>query len=227
MFNTVGDLVDYARVELTDATSDVDDEFSIWTEEELIEYINNAQQEFSQYTLCLPNYTDFYIDLLDGEAYYDYHPQIISITGGYLTTSKKRVFADSFVNLQRRFIMECDSIVSAGDWEDDIGRPRFLITDAQVDQLRVWPIPTQYNEERLLLHVYKIADTVSDRTDVFEIPYQHRRGLLFRVMSLAMSKRDTTEFNDPNISLSFSQKWESFKQDAKAFYDQRFNRKTT
>jgi hypothetical protein len=227
MITTVGDLLDYSRQELNDIRFDGLDTFSFWKDDEIIEYINNAQQEFSQYTKCLPNYTDFDIPVVAGTRSYTFSESILEIFGAYLETSKRRVDADSFSNIQKRYILNNEEITRRGNWEYEIGTPRFIITDMELDKLVLYPIPVQ--AETLSLYVYKVANSVSavdvkDYNDVnLEIPEQHRNGLIFRIISLAYNKLDSG-LKDPNQELVYSQKWESFKKDAKLFYDTRFNR---
>lgn len=230
MITTVGDLLDYSRQELNDIQFDGLDTYSFWKDDEIIEYINNAQQEFSQYTKCLPNYTDFDISVVAGTRSYTFSESILEIFGAYLEISKRRVDADSFSNIQKRYILNNEEITRRGNWEYEIGTPRFIITDMELDKLVLYPIPVQ--AETLSLYVYKIADSVSavdieDYNDVnLEIPEQHRNGLIFRIMSLAYNKLDSG-LKDANQELVYSQKWDSFKKDAKLFYDTRFNRLLT
>lgn len=225
LLNTVEDLINYSRKELTDASSDVDEEFSIWTDEELIIYINNAQQEFSQYTKCIPDYSTYSITLQDGIKFYELDQNIIEVFGGYCNTTKQRVRVGSFRDIENGYILNNTGISVVGEWEQEVGYPSFLITDMHQSMVRVYPYPVSSTLDTITLYTYRLSNEVTSIYDLLEIPEQHRMGLIFRIMSLALSKRDTTEFNDPNISLSFSQKWESFKQDAKLFYDSRFNRK--
>jgi hypothetical protein len=230
MITTVGDLLDYSRQELNDIQFDGLDTYSFWKDDEIIEYINNAQQEFSQYTRCLPNYTDYTITLVPSTRSYTFDTGIIEIFGAYLVTSKRRLDADSFANIQKRYILNNEEIIKRGNWEAETGIPRFIVTDMELNKLVLYPIPLM--AETLALYVYKIANSVSavdieDYNDVeLEIPEQHRNGLIFRIMSLAYNKLDSG-LKDANQEMLYSQKWESFKQDAKAFYDSRFNRLPT
>jgi hypothetical protein len=219
---TVGDLLTYVRQELNSQKVGGVDTYALWKDDELINYIDFAQQEFSRLTMCLPDNTNFTINLTATESTYAYDPQIIDIQGGYTTTSKRRVKAISFSDFEKRWILNLDYVDIPGNWEDDTGIPRFLITDLMQGYLRTYPIPT--SNDVLTLYVFKVANSVDEITDNLEIEQQYRLGLAYKVMALAYQKHDVLETEDLQRSMLMGQKWQSFWQDAKATYDQRFNR---
>jgi hypothetical protein len=219
--NTVQDVIDLVRKELSDPYFSSVDTYSFYKDSELIEWINNAQEEFSVYTKCLPDY-DTTISITGGNRVYDYASGIIEIQGGRLAASGNRVKPDNFYNIERRYVLNNVDIIPYGGWESVSGTPTHMVTDMEAGKIVLYPIPTE--NDTLNLYGFKLSNTLSSTTDNLEIPSQHRYGLLFRIMSLAFNKLDTTNIQDSERSMLFAQKWESFKQDAKKFYDQRFNR---
>jgi hypothetical protein len=219
---TVGDLLTYTRQQLNSAKVGGVDTYALWKDDELINYIDIAQQEFSRLTKCLPDNTNFTIDLVAETATYTYDPQIIEIQGGYTTTSKRRIKSISFEELEKRWMLNLDYLDILGNWEDDTGIPRYLITDLMGGYVRTYPIPTA--NDTLTLYVFKVADSVDETTDNLEIEQQYRLGLVYKVMALAYQKHDVLETEDMQRSMLMGQKWQSFWQDAKVTYDQRFNR---
>jgi len=219
---TVGDLLTYTRQELNSEKVGGADTYSLWKDAELVDYINQAQQEFSRLTLCLPDSTNFIVNLVAGTKEYTYDPQIIEIIGGYTTTSKRRVQAVTFAEFERRWMLNLDYIDIMGNWEDDTGIPRFIIPNLMTGKLRVYPIPTA--DDVLTLYVYKVADEVTETTDNLQIEQQYRLGLYYKIASLALAKHDVLETEDMQRSMLMGQKWKSFWEDAKRSYDQRFKR---
>lgn len=220
--NTVADIIDLVRKELSDPEFNSVDTYSFYKDSELIEWINNAQQEFSTYTKCLPDYSSYSLALTGGIREYDYSTNIIEIQGGRLAASGNRVKVDSYDGIERRYVMNQANIIPFGGWESVSGTPKFIVTDVEASKLILYPIPTE--SDTLNLYVFKVSNEVTSSSDNLEIPTQHRYGLLFRIMSLAFAKLDTTNIQDSAKGLEFSQRWQSFLQDAKKFYDQRFNR---
>jgi hypothetical protein len=220
--NTVQDVIDLVRKELEDPLFNSVDTYSFYKDSEIIEWVNNAQQEFSAYTECLPDYDTYSISLTGGVRVYDYNTDIIKVQGGRLAASGNRVKPDSFVSIERRYILNNVGIIPYGGWEVVSGTPTHMVVNMEASKLFLYPTPTE--DDTLNLYVYKLSNTVDSSDDALEIPTQHRYGLIFRVMSQAFNKLDTTNIQDSERSMLFSQKWESFKQDARKFYDQRFNR---
>lgn len=220
--NTVADIIDLARKELSDPEFNLADTYSFYKDSELIEWINSAQQEFSTYTKCLPDYNSYSLALTGGVREYDYSTNIIEVQGGRLAASGNRLKVDSYSGIERRYVMNQADIIPFGGWESVSGTPKFIVTDVEASKLILYPIPTE--SDTLNLYVFKVSNEVTSSSDNLEIPTQHRYGLLFRIMSLAFAKLDTTNIQDSAKGLEFSQRWQSFLQDAKKFYDQRFNR---
>lgn len=218
---TVGDLLTYIRQELN-SNANGDDTYALWKDAEIIDYIDQAQQEFARNTLCLPNYSDFTLTLSGTVREYSYDPKIIQVFGGYLNTLKRRVQVRSFKDLERSWLLGNEQLAVGGDWEEETGPPKFIIPDLEFGKLVLWPTPEAH--DTLELYVYKEADHVSLTTDNLEIESQYRLGLTFKVMSLAYGKHDALETEDLQRSMLFGQKWQSFWQDAKKAYDLRFSR---
>ena len=220
--NTVLDLISLARIELGDPEINGSDTYSFYKDSELIEWANNAQQEFSRFTRCLPDYDSLSLALTAGEGAYTLDEVVLDIFGGKLAESGTRVKVDSFANIERRYMLDQVDIATWGDWESEVGVPKYMIPDMEIGKVVLYPTPSASGT--LNLYVYKLSNIVNSAEDVLEIPNQHRYGLLFRIVSLAFNKVDTTNIQDSEKSMLFSQKWASFLQDAKEFYDTRFKR---
>jgi hypothetical protein len=224
MFNTVGDLIDYTRLQLYDPLVNNDDTRSLWSDDELIKYADASQQEFSKVTKCLLNSSDFTVSTVASTADYAIDEQIIEVYGGYLSTSKIRVFPINRRDLDRSFLLDSFNLEKTGNWEDDRGTPRYMILDMNHNYIRLYPIPTTV--QTLTLYVSKVADAVTTRADSLEIDDNYRHGLSYRMLSLAYGKQDA-ETSDLQKSMLFAQKWQSFIQDAVAYYANKFMRVST
>lgn len=209
---TVGDLLTYARTQLNSEVVGVDDSNALWTNTEIISYINQAQKEFSRKTLCLIDRTNFTLPVVAGTRDYTFDPKILRITAGWLVTGGSRLQPISFESMERAWSVAQDTVERFGGWETETGTPSHIVTDLEIDTLYVWPNPT--SNDTLALYVRKVADDVTLITDALEIPEMFREGLNLRVMALAYLKHDTLETEDVDRSMALGQKWESFIQDA-------------
>lgn len=219
---TVGDLLDYVRLQLNSEKVGGVDTHSLWTDSEIIDYIDQAQQEFSRLTLSVPDYSTFTASLLADTDEYAFDTRILEIFGGYLNSTQKRVTVKSFNELEKGWMLQSDRVESTGDWENQSGTPKFIVPNIEAESFIVWPNPNI--NETLRLYTYKVADHVDATGDSLEIDSQYRLGLSLKVMALAYGKHDTIETEDLQRSMLYSQKWKSFWQDAKQTYDLRFKR---
>lgn len=209
---TVGDLLDYSRQQLNSEVVGVDDTNALWRDNELIAYINEAQQEFSRYTKCLADSTSFTLSIAATNSSYTYDEDILAVTGGWLVGAGKRLFAMSFENFEKAWAVTQDRGVRVGGWETETGVPSFLIQGLDEGSLHVWPVPTA--DDTANLYVRRVSEDVTATTDALTIPTQFRRGLNLRVMALAYLKHDALETEDLQKSMLMGQKWQSFLQDA-------------
>lgn len=209
---TVGDLLDYSRQQLNSEVVGVDDTNALWKDDELVAYINEAQQEFSRFTKCLADSTSFTLSLTATTGSYTYDDDILEVKGGWLEGAEKRLSAMNFENFERAWAVTQDRGARVGGWETETGVPSFLIQGLDEGSLYVWPVPTADDTARL--YVRRVAADVTATTDVLTIPIQFRRGLNLRVMALAYLKHDALETEDLQKSMLLGQKWKSFLQDA-------------
>ena len=216
------DLIEKARIELFDEIIGADDEDELWSNQTLLRYVNEAQKEFARLTLCLPGKVDQELEIL--ERRYPYDSKIILPYGGHLSVAKKRIWPESIANFERRWMMKHEFIEAFGNWEDDVGIPKFFITDIEAGYFYLWPTPVR--AETLTLYSWVYPSELVNYTDDLEIPEQYEDGLLFKIKSLALAKLDADSGNLEQ-SMLFGQKWVSFVQDARATFDQRFNRGRT
>lgn len=219
---TVGDLLDYTRLQLNSEKVGGADTYALWKDSELIDYIDQAQQEFSRLTECIPDYSTFSLSVISDTREYNYDSRIINVFGGWLTTLARRVRSKSFDEVEKGHIIQSGNIINHGRWETETGIPKFIIPDMELNKLVLWPKPT--SNDTLTLYCFKIADHVSSTSDNLEIDSAYRLGLNYRVMALAYGKHDVVETEDMQRSTLYSQKWQSFWQDAKQTFDKRFNR---
>jgi hypothetical protein len=216
---TVGDLLSYARTQLNSEVVGADDSNALWTDAELISYINQAQKEFSRKSLCLADRSNFTLAVVADTREYTYDPKILRITAGRLTGAAKRLQGLTFEEMERSWSIAQDTVERLGGWEAVTGEPSHIIQDLEIDKLYIWPQPIV--SDTLTLYVRKVADDVTATTDVLEIPEQFREGLNLRVMALAYLKHDVLETEDVNRSMALGQKWESFLNDAMASINKR------
>lgn len=219
---TLQELINKARVELFDEyIGDDTDEDKLWSDSTLTDYINEAQRLFAERTLSIPDKVE--ITLEADTRDYTFSEKIIEIWGGYLEDAKRRLQVRDLEGFERSWLLHREDLKDGGYWERQKGIPRAIITNMILGNMSLWPIPVVV--DTMILYVYRYPDTLVNTTDVSEIDNQFIDGLMYKVKSLALGKLDADTANLEK-SMLFGQKWESFIQDTRAMFDQKFRRVT-
>lgn len=198
----LSDLFGLTRLELDDTT-----EPTLWSDDELFDYVNDAQLEAARRARLLIDSTT--PDLT----------QVGVVAGAPLVTLDARVlfvrrarFAGSSP-LARRTVQDMAACLPT--WEDaGAGPPRAFITDYESGKLLLWPTPEA--DATLLLSVVRdpLAD-MNDLADSPEIAPRLHRSLRHWMIYRAYSKQDS-QANDPKKAA-----------EALALFEQEFGRKSS
>lgn len=169
------------------------DEASLFKNHEIVEYFNEAQQEFARRTEVLFNsrttaLTQF--TTTAGDPWVAVAPEILSI--------KHARWGDSLLRLKNHRGMD---EWYGDDWESASGTPVCLVLDMEVDSVRLYPTPEA--DGLLKLRVTHLPREVLEvASDEPEIPAKHHRLLLHYALYLAFSKHDADAFDKTAAALS-------------------------
>ena len=222
-FATVGELVNFARVQLFDLTVADDDTRSLFSNAELIAYANRAQQEFAEFTKCLLDNSTYTISVASGTREYTLDDDILELYSGWLGTTGKRVFPRTFEDIELGYALNTDTITELGAWETVTGPVEFIIVDHTFGKITTYPISDV--TETLNLNVAKTATAITAMNDTLEIDPNFHIDLVDSVRSQAYSKQDS-ETVDPERAALLNNTWKSKLQEAKRYYDTKYGRNT-
>lgn len=152
-----------------------------WANDELNDYLNEAEREAAIRTRCLVDSQTFTVTLADGVRLYDVDPLVIEITR---VQDLDRVLAKTSVHeLDQR------------KWWDRLGPPTHWYMDSW-NQLGVYRLPTA-TEAGTILELTVIRKPFNDMTDDAdepEIPEHFHDGLLDWAEYLAFMKNDADTY---------------------------------
>lgn len=170
-----------------------DDSDSLWSNDDINDYMDQAQEEFCRKIDCIPDTESFILRLKANQTYADVESTITQVRGGYSDSPRRFIQAATMRDMQRGYIANDYGNMFVGDWRVNTGPVQFLVTDETIGKLRMVPIPSA--DVNITLSVFRLPETrVSDGGEL-EIPDMFRRRLLLKMRSLGYLKGDAETFN--------------------------------
>lgn len=166
---------------------ETDDAECLWSNEELVGYLNEAEEELCRVAAIDDRATAKVVDytIAAGENTITLHPAILTIEGVLLGSTNKWLTKTT------------EAKAAEVEWEDDT--PKFWITNRNTDYLTVFPTPTA--DDTLKLHVTRLpVKELSWTQRKFQSPEVNARfhlDLVFYVTYLAWLKEDP-DAEDPD-----------------------------
>lgn len=209
------------RKDVNDVEGGTQGDDFLWSDEEVFDYMDEAQREFVRRTHILrkthpftPVITEITYTAPVGtpvnlDGFVTPNPQIIRPLRARMQNSSNRdplqiITAES---LDEGFIIRDYGTFFTGDWQNQAGVARFLITNMQEDMYRLAPIPV--NSDILELTVEHMPlNTLTDTSNVFEVTEREDQLTIMLYMKhLAFGKQDADTY-DKELSDRFETAFE-------------------
>lgn len=177
----------------------------LWSAVEVLDYINDAQQQFCRAT---GGFTDASsaltaLDYAAGADALTLSPLILTIRGAYDNTTGKPLEVVNFEDMATR------------GWRFD-GRPgvvRALVIGLGATSARLYPLPVLGGTVRLVCERLPLAP-ITDLDQVLEVPDQHQYGLSLWLRARAYGKQDVETY-DPKKSDNFAAQFRAYCDQAR------------
>ena len=204
---TVAQLLAQLRLDLDDPElpGSGDDSDSLWLDQELLHYLDEAQRKFAVDTLCLPDSTNFTNNVVADRKWVDKDPLIIRIIQGWLTTAQRTITPVSRIEIERGYVTDDYGTQIVGQWRTATGRPGFVVTDFDALQNRLVPIPDESDTIEWTVYRYPL-DNITSTGSSLEIEEQFHYELLVWAKVLAFKKQDA-ETQDMTRSRDWEGEW--------------------
>lgn len=171
---TLEEIVDHARLRLDDLA-----EPYLWSDEELIQYLNEAQREACVRAKLIQDKTTAAvceIDLLDDEQWYDLHASVDEVYAAFYNGKKLcRMYEQDLTDLTRT------------------GVPTHYIVAGT--QIRVYPLNTVAADLKINVYRLPLVDMAAN-DDVPEIPAEHHYRLIDWAIRCCYLKRDSDAYDE-------------------------------
>ncbi len=188
-----------------------DDSDSLWSDEDINDYMDQAQEEFCRKIDCIPDTESFVLRYKADQEYADVESVITQIRGGYSNLDRRFIPAVTIVDMQRGYNMNDYGNIFAGDWRLTKGDVRYMVTDDMIGRVRFTPVPV--SDGQIQLSVYRLPETRIMDGGELEIPDMFRRRLLLKMRSLGYLKGDAETFNQRQAD-NFEVRWQQYLSQA-------------
>lgn len=178
----LGALLDLWRAEIDDVAQPF-----LWSDEEAIEYADDAQKEAARRGRLIVDSTTAstcQLAIVANSATYTLDARVLRINRAKLSGETTPL----------QFLMVRDLDARRPGWEDETGTPEIIVPDWQTGQVRLVPKPTA--TATLALTVVRLPIlTLNDLDDTLEIREEYQRNLRHWLNYRAYLKRDSETYN--------------------------------
>ena len=184
------------------ATPDSD---SLWSDEDINDYMDQAQEELCRRIDCIPDDTSFKARFKANQTRIEVEPSITKLRSAYSTGRRKTIQASTVRDMEKGFITSDYGYLYVGQWRDRTGEIEYLLTDETEGFFRAVPIPLE--ADTLDLSVYRLPEQrIVDGADLV-VPDKYRRQLMLKMRALAYLKQDAETFNE-RLANVFEGQWQ-------------------
>lgn len=202
------------------------DSDSLWTNAELLRYLDDAQRQFCTLVDALPDMFSFTSRVSATQPWVERDPLIKRIRHGYLTTAQREIQPISLVELQRGFVDDDYGHRSINNWRTSTGTPSYVATD--LDNLNWRLIPEPVADDTIEWSVYRLPlDGITNTSSEIEIDERWHYDLLSWAKYMAFSKQDA-ETQDATRQAAALNDWNvRVIPEARTFYRMRYRKAGT
>lgn len=196
----VEEILTLFRRETEDPTYDgsIPDSYSLWSNFQLIQYLNQAVNEFASKTYCLKGSAELKVEA--DNQFIDLDNRILKVEHAELGSTNRVLKVITLEEFVTKY---------GPTWTTRSGKPQVLITDVEYDKLVLWPIPEVDDTIKLTVRRVPLED-LDQMEDTPEIPSQYHYGLLHYMKFQAFSSPKAVLAGLINIAGMERSNWEEF-----------------
>ena len=210
---TVNELITLFRRSAEDSAythdRDMPESFSLWSNYQLIHFIDQAQKDFAEKTYIFRDDQNFNIIVETGIPNVSLDERVLRIERAELLSSNHLLAVKSIEEFQNSTGQDDYGVSRHASWEERTGTPDVLITDINSGYARIYPIPEADDEIKLTVRRLPLIDLV-DLDEELEIPSRYQFGLLYKVQIEAFSSPKALLMGYGDALVAAKEKWEDF-----------------
>jgi len=210
MAYTVKDLITMFRRNIEDAAyypdRNMPTEDSLWSNYQLIQFLNEVQKEFAERTLIFKDSQSFDPAITEADPWITLDPRILRIERAELASEDRVIPIVTIEEFQVSYFVDDYGYKRSASWETRTGPLQALISDIEAGYLRAYPIPEEDDVLELTVRRYPMSD-LTDIDDKLEVPERFQFGLLHGLEAYALA---TPMFPVPQAAMAAKARWEQF-----------------
>jgi hypothetical protein len=192
---------------------DMPDSISLWSNYQLIQYLNQGQNEFAEETYCFKDGDTFSLSLTGDVPTYEIDERILKVERAELLSTNRMLALKTIEEFQQSSYYDDYGHRRSASWEEHTGTPNSLITDITSDEFRVYPIPTEDDTIKLTVRRLPLY-TLTALTDELELPERYQYGLLYKLQKEAYSNPKALLMGYGDALMIATKSWSDFVSNA-------------
>lgn len=204
------------RLDLDDPLYDGSDVDSLWKDEELYRYLDDAQNEFARRTSCLPDSSSFTSVVTAEDPWVLIDAKITDIRVGYLQILGSDLHPVTMGEMTHMSRGDDYGVTNSINWRTRKGKPLYVVTDMEHGKGRLVSIPTA--DDVIEWTCYRLPiEPIEDDLSEYEIDEVFHDALMSKAKSSAYRKHDS-ETKDTGLADEWERDWEEAINNATSFY---------
>ena len=190
---------------------------SLWSDEEILRYMNMAQRAFAKYTEIFRDSSTAEICNIAVTAdnpIIDIDPRIIKIKRATLNSTKRKLRLVEHQWMDEGYSDDDYGVYFTGNWEDKKGTPKIVLMNWEKDKARITPISTVGDQINLTVVRYPLIDIVED-TDPLEVTQTEHQYIMLDAMQYYAYKKHDADIYDEQKANGFLASFKTLAQDVK------------
>lgn len=175
-----------------------------WSDTEIIQYLNLAQQEFYTHTHMLK--TSETLTVTAGEKMVDIPSYAVEIRKAYLVSNGRKLDVLNMNRADEYFADDDYGTQLTGQWRTVKGTPRAIILDVETDKGQLVPEPVSDDSVELYFASIPTKEIVSRSSTLTVSDSRHQMALILYMRSLGYDRQDS-DTQDTEKSMAYEQRF--------------------
>ena len=168
----------------------------LWSDTEILSYIDDAQKMFCRLQGGIADSSSALtlLEIAAGDKFATYDPRILKLRSAYREDNGRELELLNFEDLQFRQAESDYGYRPGFKIDNSEGELRALVTGMEANKVRLWRVPTEAQDVRLVVYRLPMA-SITATNQPLEIDEQHHRHLLHWMKHLAHQKQDAETYD--------------------------------
>lgn len=175
-----------------------------WSEPEILQYLNLAQQRFCAFTYVLKGSEP--VAVTADDPWVDIPSYVVEIRKAYLASNGRKLDVLNLNRADEYFADDDYGTQLTGQWRTVTGTPRAIVLDIETDKGRLVPKPVENDSIELYYAHTPKKEIVSRGSSLSITDSRHQMALILYMRSLGYDRQDS-DTQDTQKSIAYEQRF--------------------